>query len=204
MVNGREDRYSVPMDKDEYKAALAEYAAIGDARAANDAEREALSERANAAVIEGLERGIKPADLARSLRYTDGYIRKLGRANGIKADPRYADLKPPSRSKHATEPVVEERNPVSEPVIEIENGKAEVYRLASTIANGPVPLPARSTETVEAREQRLVGDLRKKYPAWFSSVWIATEGLEGRERSQAILAKAVEDGHLTQQQVERS
>jgi hypothetical protein len=93
------------MDKDEYAAALAELAALGDARVAAEAALKALSEQSVAAVLDALKRGIRPADVARSLHYTDGYVRKIGRPKGVQPDPRYAHLKPPSRAKPVPEPI---------------------------------------------------------------------------------------------------
>lgn len=163
------------MDKDEYAAALAELAALGDARVAADAALKALSEQSVAAVLDALKRGIRPADVARSLHYTDGYVRKIGRPKGVQPDPRYAHLKPPSRAKSAPEST-------AAPVV---------------TASNPFLPPAPAAAPSEEQERLVMKDLRNNQSRWFKTAWQATDGLKGRERTQKILTMAVEAGHLT-------
>lgn len=101
MANETRYRYLWTMDKADEQQLFTELAAIGAERAALETALEALADQSRQAAKDALRRGMKPSRVAKALRYTDGYVRKLRTDAKLPPDPRYADLQPPSRRKDA-------------------------------------------------------------------------------------------------------
>lgn len=71
------------LSEEEVEAFLARCKLIGSQRMEEDRIHAELSVRSVAAAKKALVDGIRPSDVARALRYTDGYIRKLAREVGV-------------------------------------------------------------------------------------------------------------------------
>jgi hypothetical protein len=176
------------MDKDEHDALAAELAALGSDRTAAEASSKALSKRSLAALVDALRRGMGPAEVARNLCYTDGYVRKVGRKNGIKPDPRYADLTPPTRRKAAQ---AETATPVEPQAARPEPAPAPqpVSRVARLAREGE--LLAYANELTPEREAELVELMHQRNSAWLAMV--RQPGMTDKE----LIRRGIKDGKLT-------
>lgn len=104
MVNETAYRYLWTMEKAEEQKLFDELTALGTERTEYERIVETLAERSRNAAENALRRGMKPSRIAKALQYTDGYVRKLRMKADLPPDPRYADVRPPSRHQSETAP----------------------------------------------------------------------------------------------------
>lgn len=155
--------------------------ALGAKRKASEDETAMLSKESKKEALRALRDGIKPATVARSLQYTDGYIRKLARDADLPPDPRYAGLTPPRRN--------------------IGLGSVGIGDTAEeAIANaGPIDyggdLRAIVTESNRQRIAQLMNELRREHADWYRSKQAVVSAGSG-DMAVELLVHALAEGLL--------
>lgn len=182
MVNETRYRYLGDMDKADEEQLFTELAAIGDKRTDHEAAVERLATQSREAAKDALRRGMKPSRIARALRYTDGYVRKLRLEANLPPDPRYADVKPPRRH--------------------IGFGKGVGDTLGEAEADaGPIDYGHDLRALVMATDKRRVAELtdrlRREDASWYQSMQGAVSTDSRKDIAVEILVYALAEDRLT-------
>lgn len=90
--------------------AIAELRRVKRLRERADAAQKAATEATEPAVAAALNAGLRPVEIVKECGVSDSYVRGVRRANKIPANPSYANLKPPTRTKA---PAAEDAAPTS-------------------------------------------------------------------------------------------
>jgi len=145
------------MDRDD---AIAELRRVKRLRERADAAQKAATEATEPAVVAALRAGLRPVEIVKECGVSDSYVRGVRRANEIPANPSYANLKPPTRTKAApakrVAPSASEPEPWAEP--------SPLMRPLAQISEAE--LPARIREMRLPDQQAIVAQIRRAYPTW--------------------------------------